>query len=134
MTAITSRGAGDTGARALLSGTVSNGATWYEDISMTEDGTAIANTPEGWEWRMMFREASQGYDAAPALTLSTTDSTLAISQGTDSTVLQIRVDATSLSAMEGDYICDLASQDTNDRIIHWGHGLITFRHEPIWSS
>ena len=97
---------------------------------MTEDGTAIANTPTGWEWRMTFRLS---YDDAPDLTLTTTDSTLTISQGADATTLQIRVDPDRLSDLEGDYICDLASKDTDDRIIHWAHGVVTFRHEPIWA-
>jgi len=49
----------DTGARAILSGTISNGATWYEDIAMTEDGTAISGSPASWTWTLTFRESEE---------------------------------------------------------------------------
>lgn len=132
MTGITSRQVGQTGARGLISGTISNGATIWEDVEITEDGTVIANA-DTWEWRMTFRETD---DDAPALTLSTTDGTLTIAQGATATTLQIRVVYTALSAIEGDYICDLASLDTTttpDKLVHWGHGMVTFRDEPVWS-
>jgi hypothetical protein len=134
MTGITSRGA-QTGARSLISGVVSNGSTWVEDVSMTEDGGAIANA-EDWDWTMTFR-TDRASDSAD-LTLSTDDGTLAISQGADATTLEIRVPKASLTAMEGDYICDLKSLDTTDttadsagRSIHWGSGVVTFLNEPI---
>jgi hypothetical protein len=134
MTGITSRGA-QTGARAILSGSVSNGATWVEDVSMTEDGGAIANA-EDWVWTMTFR-TDRTSDSAD-LTLTTTAGTLTITQGADATTLEIRVAKASLSDMEGDYVCDLKSVDSSDttddsagRSIHWGHGIVTFLNEPI---
>jgi hypothetical protein len=134
MTGITSRGAGETGARGKISGTISNGATWWEDVELTEDGTVITNA-DTWTWRMTFR-SDPNNDSAD-LTLSTTDGTLTISQGADATTLQIRVVYTALSAMDGDYICDIASLDTSttpDKLVHWASGVVTFRNEPIWSS
>ena len=125
---------GETGARALLSGSISNGATWYEDIAMTEDGTAISGTPTSWTWTMTFRETTD--DTSARLTLTTADY-LDISQGASSTTLQIRVPKASLTALAGDYIVDLKSLDTSDttadsagRSIHWAHGLVTVRNEP----
>lgn len=134
MTSTTSRQVGQTGARGLISGVISNGATWWEDVSITEDGTVIADA-DTWTWRMTFREAND--EDSVVLTLSTTDGTLTISQGADATTLQIRVAYTALSDLEGDYVCDLASLDTStnpDKLVHWAHGIVTFRNEPIWSS
>lgn len=133
MTGITSRQVGMTGARGLISGVVSNGATWWEDVDITEDGTVIANA-DTWVWRMTFREADE--DDSVVLTLTTADGTLTISQGADATTLQIRVVYTALADLEGDYICDLASLDTSttpDKLVHWGHGMVTFRNEPVWA-
>jgi hypothetical protein len=124
-----------TGARGLISGVVSNGSTWVEDISMTEDGTVIASA-DTWDWTMTFREDKA--DSSAVLTLSTDDGTLNVTQGSDASTLEIRVPAASLTALEGDYICDLRSLDTSDtaadsagRSIHWAHGTVTFLNEPI---
>lgn len=125
----------NTGARALLSGTISNNVTWYEDVAMTSDGAAIDNA-EDWSWTMTFRCYEE--DDSAELTLSTSAGTLAISQGAESTTLQIRVPAASLSSMEGDRICDLKSIDTSDTSddsaglsIHWAHGVVTFLNGPV---
>lgn len=129
----TVRGAGQTGARGILSGVIPNGATWWENVEITEDGTVVASA-DTWVWRMTIRE---DYDDSPVLTLTTADGTLTISQGSSSTTLQIRVAHTSLSDINGDYIVDLASMDTSttpDRVIHWAHGIVTFRYEPVWES
>jgi hypothetical protein len=134
MHGITSRGS-QTGARSIISGSVSNGATWYEDVSMTEDGGAIANA-QNWVWTMTFR-TDRTSDTSD-LSLTTTAGTLTITQGADATTLEIRVPKASLSAMEGDYVCDLKSVDSSDttddsagRSIHWASGIVTFLNEPI---
>lgn len=136
MTVTTPRGAGQTGARGIISGSISNGVTWYEDIEITEDGTVIASA-NTWVWYLTLREE---YDTAPILTLSTTAGTLIISQGSSSTTLQIRVPRASLSDLEGDYICDIASVDSSSttydsagRSQHWAHGIINVRNEPVLS-
>lgn len=125
---------GGTGARALLSGYISNGVTWYEDVAMTEDGTAISGSPASWTWTMTFRESTE--DDSAVLTLTTADD-LTISQGATETTLQIRVAAATLTDLEGDYIVDLKSLNTSDttadsagRSVHWAHGTVTVRNEP----
>ena len=126
----TTNKSGGTGARGLISGIVSNGSTWWEDFQITEDGTVITSA-DTWTWKMTFRE---DYGCSAALTLTTADGTLTISQGASATTIQIRVAHTSLTDLEGDYICDLGSLDTSttqDRVIHWAHGNVTFRNEPI---
>lgn len=125
----TSQDAGKTGARGLLAGALGNGASIHEDLEITENGTVVTDADE-WDWRMTIRRS---YNDAPDLTLTTDDSTLTISQGASATTVQIRVAYTALSVLEGDYIVDLASKDAADRVIHWAHGVITFRHEPVWA-
>ena len=128
----THRGAGDTSARGIISGTISNGATWWEDVEITEDGTVITSA-DSWVWHLTVRE---DYETAPILTLTTADGTLTISQGSTSTTLQIRVAYTVLSDIIGDYIVDIASIDTStnpDKVVHWAHGIVTFRNEPVWA-
>jgi hypothetical protein len=131
--AVTAR-SGETGAHAILSGFISNGVSWYEDVAMTEDGTAIAGTPASWTWTMTFRESEE--DDSAVLTLTTADD-LTISTGSTETTLQIRVAQATIAALEGDYIVDLKSLDTSDtthdsagRSRHWAHGIITVRNEP----
>lgn len=135
---MTGRTALTTGARAVISGSVSKGVTWSEDIDMTSDGTAIAGTPENWAWYMTFRSNEE--DDSALLTLSTSAGTLAISQGASATTLQIRAAAATVNAVtEGDYVCDLVSLDTTDTAadsagasIHWGHGRVTFLNGPVY--
>lgn len=126
----TARGAGDSGAFAFISGSISNGASWYEDIAVVDVDAAVEDG-DLMEWRFTFRTS---YDTAPDLTLSTTAATLIIAQGTLATTVQIRVPYASLSAISGDYIADLASKDVAGRVRHWAHGTVTFRDEPIWSD
>src|SRR5437879_5460291 len=88
-----------TGARGIISGSVSNGATWEQDVQITEDGTALTGTPTGWEWRLTVR---QSYDQSPVLTLSTATGELTIVQGADYTTLQIR--DSDIRSLDGDYL------------------------------
>jgi hypothetical protein len=131
--AVTAR-SGETGAHAILSGFIGNGVSWFEDIAMTEDGTAIAGSPASWTWTMTLRESNE--DDSAVLTLTTADY-LTVVQGSTETTLQIRVPAASVASLEGDYVVDLKSLDTTDddddpagRSRHWAHGMITVRNEP----
>lgn len=133
----TRRGAGETGARGIIRGSVSNGVTWNEDIAITQDGTAIPGSPASWKWYLMVRE---DYETAPILTLTTTAGTLSVTQGADSTTLSIRVPRASLTNIIGNYVVDIASVDTSDtspdsagESIHWAHGDVEFRNEPVFS-
>ena len=141
MSTVISRGSLQTAARGIISGTIAGNASWYEDVDITEDGTAVAGTPTGWEWRLILRDAAID-DATTILTLTTVDNagpsgidTLTISQGSTATTLQIRVPYTSMQGLDpGDYFIDLASKDTSDRVIAWAHGKITITDEPALFS
>lgn len=128
MTDVTSRPG--TGAKGIIKGTISNGATLRESVEITENGTFIPDA-DTFEWRVIFRK-----DGTTALTLSTTDGTVTITQGASSTMLDMVAAYTSLSALCGDYTCDIASLDTStdpDDLVHWAHGVVTFIDEPIWA-
>lgn len=126
---------GNTAAKGIISGEISNGTTWVEDIEITEDGTAIAGTPASWTWTLTLRcPTSQTAD----LTLTTTEGTLTVTQGTESTTLSIGCPQASLDALCGDYLIDIKSVDTSDITVdtaglskHWGHGSVTVLDEPI---
>jgi hypothetical protein len=118
-----------TGARGIISGFVSNGATWWEDVELTENGTVVTDA-DTWLWKL---EICKDPDTAD-LTLSTTDGTLNITQGASATTLEIRVVYSALTALDGDYHAYLWSLDTStapDRLILWGRGTITFLNEPV---
>jgi hypothetical protein len=109
---------GDSAALNTISGEVSTDASWHEDIVLEEDGEQ-ATEVEDWEWRMTFRK---GHSDSADLT---------INEGSAETVLEIRVAASALTSMDGDYVADIASKDTDGRIIHWAHGIVTFNNDPI---
>jgi len=116
------------GALFEISGQVSNGATWAEDIWFTEDGAALDLT--GLEFRFQFRCHRHG---TTELLLTTTDK-LSIVTDTGSGVdriLRITVQPGALSQMRGDYFADLSSKDGGGDIKHWGHGVISFINDPI---
>ncbi len=123
------RGAGGHGAQNTVSGEISNGATWYEDITITDDSGNQVTGISSDDFQFQFRKER---DAGIDLTLSTTDSTLTIVEGVSSTVLQIRVPQPTIAGMEGDYFADLVSKAaSDDRLIHRAHGTVTFRNDPI---
>lgn len=120
----------ESGALFDISGTVANNATWDEDIYFTQDAAPLDIT--GLSFKMTFR-CRERYDSA-ALTLSTDAGTLLIVNDTDSGVnriLRIAVPAGSLNGYCGDFVCDLASQDAAEKVFLWGHGIVTFRPNPV---
>src|SRR5262245_5142305 len=130
----TRRGAGDTAAKGIISGEISNGITWQEDIEITEDGTAISGSPASWTWTLTLRE---DFETPAVLSLATGGSGLTVTQGTDSTLLSIGVAQSSLTNLVGEYIIDIRSLDTSSTTVdsaglskHWGHGTVLVRNEP----
>jgi hypothetical protein len=128
---ITSSGAGETGARFKITGVISTGASWVETYSFQIDGSVIDADADIWTWQFNFRKT---YDDAADLSLTTTDSEITVTNGADSTSIAINAAYSALEAMEGDYIADLVYQTAAGVRVHWAHGTVTFRNEPIWSS
>jgi hypothetical protein len=124
------RNAGQSGALFDLAGTVATNATWAEDIYFTEAGAAFDLTDL--DFKMTFRCSPENTSAD--FTLSTDDGTLSIVEDADSgvdRVLRITVTAGDLSALDGDYIADLASRDVAGVVILWAHGIVSFRPNPV---
>jgi hypothetical protein len=121
-----------TGAANTVSGVVSTGSTWYEDIELVQDDAPMTGV-DGYVWVMTFRADR---DDAAFLTLSTTAGTLTILEDTSVTLLKIRCASTRLTDMVGDYFCDIRATDADttidgeSRIIHYAHGVVSFISEP----
>src|SRR5262245_48216097 len=115
------RGSGlPSAANTTVSGVVSTGASWIEDVEMSVDGAAITDA-DTFTWQFNFRKCYGNTSAD--LSLSTTGGTLTISQGSDSTTLQIRVSPDTMSSLCGDYLADLVYEDGDGNRIHQAHGI-----------
>jgi hypothetical protein len=121
------RGSQPNPAEQIISGTVDNGSTWYEDIELTQDGEPLTGVDDH-VWTMEFYTEPGD---TPALTLTTADSTLTVTES-DTTLLSIRCAPSRLSSLEGDYWCDLKSEDSSptvdgaSRVFLRGRGIVTF--------
>lgn len=120
---------GQSGALFDMSGVVPTNATWEEDIYFTENGAAMPLT--GLAFRLTLRADSES-DSAD-ITLSTAAGTLQIVDDDDGNdrVLRINVTAGTLNSYVGDFTADLASQDGDGKVMHWAHGVITLRPNPV---
>lgn len=111
-----------------ISGTIDRGATWNEDIVLTDDDGAQLTDVDDHTWTLtLYRNPG----CAAELTLSTSDGTLTIEEGASETVLGIRCAPSRLSSLCGDYYCDIKSSDpspTVDGAAHvflWARGIVT---------
>jgi hypothetical protein len=127
MTSI-ARTSGSSGALFDVSGTVPVNATWAEDIYFTEYADPFVLT--GLSFKMTFRRAPDQTSAD--YTLSTDAGTLSIEDDADSYARVLRITVTPGTFTEvGDYIADLASEDTANKVISWAHGIVSFRKNPV---
>jgi hypothetical protein len=117
------------GALFDISGFVSNNVTWDEYIYFTSSGSGMELT--GLAFELQFRECPDG--TSTTLKLTTADSQLVITNDTDGdpTILRVNVPYTTISGMKGDYIADLVSKDGDDKLVHWGSGIVTFTKNPV---
>jgi hypothetical protein len=113
------------GARNSVSGVISNGATWYENVSIELNGIV---DPDTFTWTMTFEE-SEG--TGSLLTLTTASELTVTDNGDDTATMLINVASGSLTALSGDYICNLKSENpVGGRVIHWAYGIVSFREAP----
>jgi hypothetical protein len=119
----------DTGALFEISGTVPTNATWSEDIYFTEAGAAMDIS--GLDWKMTLRRC--GDETSADITLSTDDGTLVIAADDDGNdrILRTAVPAGTLNSYCGDFICDLAAKDADDKVTLWAHGIVSLRPNPV---
>lgn len=110
----------------VISGTIDQDTTWYEDIELTQNGDPLTDVDDHVWTLTLYKEPGAGAD----LTLTTADSTLTITEGA-TTILGIRCAPSRLSALSGDYWCDVRSTDSSptvdgaSRVYLWGRGVVT---------
>ncbi len=111
-----------------ISGEVSNNATWDEYIYFTRSGSGMDLT--GLSFELQFRDTPDA--TATSLALSTAGGELVITDDTEGepTILRINVPYTTISGLVGDYVADLVSKDDDDKLTHWGSGIVTFIQAP----
>lgn len=115
-----------TGAKGLVSGVISNGATWIESFEMDQNGAEITDADTS-TWKFVIKNCNGG---TPVLTL-TSGSEITVTQNTTATIFAISCPQSSLDALIGDYQADFAQQDPDGNIIHWLNGVITFIDEDL---
>lgn len=115
-----------TGAKGIVSGTISNGATWIESFEMDLNGAQIAGADTS-TWKFVFKKCDGG---SPVLTL-TSGSEITVTQNTTSTIFAINCPQGSIDALCGDYQADLAQRDASGNITHWLNGVVTFNEENL---
>lgn len=123
---VRSRGTLQTGAKGIVSGVVSNGATWIESFEIAVDGAEISGASTS-TWKMVFKECDGG---SPVLTL-TSGTEITVTQNTTSTIFAIDCPQSALDDLCGDYHCDLAEQTSGGDIVHWLNGVVTFIEEDL---
>lgn len=112
-----------TGAKGIVSGRVTSGATWIEQFEFDQNGAEITDADTS-TWKFVFKDCDSG---APVLTL-TSGAEITVTQNTTSTIFAIDV---NVSGMCGDYQADFAQQTPDGKIIHWASGVVTFTEENL---
>lgn len=115
-----------TGAKGLVSGTVSNGATWIESFELSQNDLQISGADTS-TWKFVFKHCENG-DVKLTLTSGVE---ITVTQNTTSTIFAISCPQGNLSCLSGDYQADLAQRDVSGNITHWLHGIVTFIPENL---
>ncbi len=119
------------GAFTTIIGKISNNATWNESVYIlinSSPSTGYANDL----WTMAFREDECSLSPQVELTSASTTLTYTeVSTASSLSVLRISAGPETISGLDGDFICDLASESTSGFVTHWSHGRITFFNQPI---
>lgn len=123
------RTAGQTGAKGIINGTISNGVSWIESFQVSVDGAEISGASTS-AWQLNLRDEG----GTVVLSVSESAGTLTVTQSTTYTLFQIDVPYASLSDLCGDYQIDLVEETSGGDRVHWAHGVLTVRDEPLWSS
>lgn len=112
-----------TGAKFLVAGAATSGATWIEQFELDQNGAEIAGADTS-TWKFVFKNCDNGN---PVLTL-TSGTEITVTQNTTSTIFAIYVNVTNMC---GDYRADLAQRTAGGDIIHWVSGTVTFVQENL---
>lgn len=111
--------ASQTGAKGIVSGTVSNIASWIEQFQISQNNLPIDDADTS-TWTFTFKRCD--YDTAELTLTSGTEIT--VTQGTAATLFAI--ESAIPTTMCGDYHADLIETRADDLTVHWLHGVVTF--------
>lgn len=117
---------GESGAPLVMDGTQANNSTWQEDIYWTEDGQPVDLSASDWKITLRCNPESTTVDFEVVLSVETDDVS-----GIDR-ILRIDVPVASMTALNGDYAAQLLERDSNDKIILWAAGTVSFRPGPTF--
>ena len=113
-----------TGAKGIVSGTVSNGATWVESFELSQNDLQISGADTS-TWKFVFKR----WDGASAdLTLSS-GTEITVTQNVTSTIFAIS--AGPFPTIIGEYKADFAQKTAGGVITHWLSGTVTFIEENL---
>lgn len=115
-----------TGAKGLITGTISNGATWRESFEISENNAELADADTS-VWKLVFKDCDSG---SPVLTL-TSGAEITVTQNGTETIFAINTLGVSLKELVGDYHADFACQAVDGTVTHWGSGIVTFIDENL---
>lgn len=112
-----------TGAKAIVSGRVTSGATWIEQFELDQNGAQISGADTS-TWKFVFKNCESG---TPVLIL-TSGTEITVTQNITSTIFAIDV---AVTGMCGDYRADFAQKTSGGDVIHWASGIVTFVEENL---
>lgn len=113
-----------TAAKGIVSGTVSNGATWIESFQISQNNLQITGADTS-TWLFVFKHHDGG------------NTCLTLTSGTEITVTQngtntlFSISCTIPCNIIGDYRADFAQKDVSGNITHWLSGTVTFISENL---
>lgn len=113
-----------TGAKGIVSGFVSTGATWIEQFEISLNNLPIADADTS-VWKFVFKHCNNG---SIRLTL-TSGAEMTVTQGPISTIFAINTPISS--RLCGDFHADLGQQLAGGSVIHWVNGVLTFIPENL---
>jgi len=108
-----------TGAKGIVSGFVSNIATWIEQFQISQNDLPIDNADTS-TWEFTFKI----WDSTTADLTLTSGSEITVTQGDIGTLFAIEADVPT--TMSGDYHADLLETRADGNTVHWLHGTVTF--------
>lgn len=120
------RSSSQTGAKGIVSGSVSNGATWIESFELSQNDLEISGADTS-TWKFVFKRC----DGGPVDLTLTSGAEITVTQNTTSTLFAINCPQGTIDSMVGDYEADFAQRDASGNITHWLNGVITFIDEDL---
>lgn len=115
-------------AHNIISGFVSNGATWSDSFVLRDQNGDDVTGITGHTFQFQFRRNEKETSAVLTLTSGASEVTAGESNGV--TTVTITAAQSTIADMSGEYVADLVSK-TGSTITHRGHGVVMFTNAPV---